>query len=758
MELEILAPAGNMSSFKTAIANGANAVYLGLDKFNARAKAENFTLLNLKDCVDYAHIFNVKVYLVVNTLIKNIELKEAVELVKAAASCGIDAFIIQDVGLLTILHSTVSNTVLHCSTQMGIHNLEGAIIAEKLGASRVILSREVLLEDIRKIKSGTDLEIECFVQGALCVSFSGNCYFSSMVSGYSGNRGKCMQLCRKKYSLYENKKFVSENYWLSSKDLSLIDKIKDLVEAGVTSFKIEGRMRRPEYVGESTRIFRKVLDNKYKVDECDVDNLKIMFNRGDYTVGYLYNPTNDIVYHKLQGHMGLRVGTVKKIAENQAFLECERELKKGDGIKFLKDGFETGGALFSSESSKTTFVGNVSMGNDVHLTSSSVLNNDVLKREKKLSIDVDIVMEVGKFPIVKIKYLNDIIEFVYPKIIDMAINSPISKDEIILNFSKLKDTVFVLNKCDVNLNGNLFMPKSIMNDIRRCSIDNLKAALIEKYLLKENEKKIIKKSKGVNYNFQLNSIMRDKAIYNEYFTDKNTIIQVETSSQLSQDVIDVADIIVYSPKNYNLNDIENFVFICNKPVFVNLPNIARGEDLDVLKKIVESEKVQNFVINNLYGLQLCGDKRILFGHQMNFLNDEIDVCKIASLEASEVKNKDYLYSYGKIPLMTFSHCVSKNAELGKCSSCKNDGEYKLIDEKKCSFIVRNYKVKYCYSQLLNSIPLNLSCKIIKRKRKKIFIDLVGCGAEKCTEIIKDFFSGNDSKLHTSGHFEKNNLY
>ena len=256
---EILAPAGNAESLRAAVSNGANAVYLGLKDFSARAKASNFSLDELSDAIAYAHIFGVKVYIAFNTLIKNSEMKSAIEQIETAAKIGADAFIIQDLGLLNEIRN-LTDVPLHASTQMGIHNLYGAEAAKKCGFDRIILSRECTLDDIREIKNNVDIEVETFVQGALCVAFSGNCLFSSLVSGYSGNRGKCLQLCRKKYELDIGGR-KSDGYYLSAKDLCLLSDLKSLRDAGVDSFKIEGRMRRSEYVGESVSVYRTLIDN-----------------------------------------------------------------------------------------------------------------------------------------------------------------------------------------------------------------------------------------------------------------------------------------------------------------------------------------------------------------------------------------------------------------------------------------------------------------------------------------------------------------
>ena len=224
--LEILAPAGNPSALKTAINHCANAVYLGLQNFNARISADNFTTDNIASYVNFAHKFGVKVYVTVNTLVNNSEMPELIETVRSAVNAHVDAFLVQDFGIASVLFKCFPGINLHASTQMGVHNLYGAQMAEKMGFTRVVLSREAKLEDIKQIKQHTNLEIEYFVQGALCIAFSGNCYFSGMMQDDSGNRGRCKQYCRMKYSANFNTKDNTEKYLLSARDLCLLKNLE----------------------------------------------------------------------------------------------------------------------------------------------------------------------------------------------------------------------------------------------------------------------------------------------------------------------------------------------------------------------------------------------------------------------------------------------------------------------------------------------------------------------------------------------------
>ncbi len=315
---------GDFECLKAAVQNGADSVYFGAANFNARAQATNFDLTNLKDAISYAKLRGVNSHLVLNTLINNNEFEDAVLLAQKAYEFGIDAIIVQDLGLATTLIKNFPDLPIHASTQMTIHNLEGVLEAEKLGFKRVVLSRELSLEEITYICANSNIEIETFIHGALCISYSGQCLFSSMVGGRSGNRGRCAQPCRLPYKLVVEKDRaldqlnkndfekntnleyrniytpsfqkvidtslgnVSNGYLLSTRDLCGLEFIPDLINAGVMCFKIEGRMKSPEYVATVTRIYRKYIDlalsdKPYIIDEKDKKELMQVFNRGGFS-------------------------------------------------------------------------------------------------------------------------------------------------------------------------------------------------------------------------------------------------------------------------------------------------------------------------------------------------------------------------------------------------------------------------------------------------------------------------------------------
>ena len=285
--LELLAPAGSMDALRAAVQNGANAVYLGCGLFNARQSAKNFTTQTLTEAVKYCHIRGVKVHLTLNTLVSDREMHDLIELIRHAASTGVDAFIVQDLGVAELCRQIAPHVPLHGSTQMTIHNLAGVQLCAAMGMSRVVLSRELSREEIRYICANSPIEIEVFAHGALCMCYSGQCYMSSLIGGRSGNRGRCAQPCRQSYGYHH----WEEKYPLSLKDNCLVHYLQELEEMGVASLKLEGRMKRPEYVATVTAVYRKALDEA-QVTRSMEEALLTAFNRQGFTDGYYTNRVN----------------------------------------------------------------------------------------------------------------------------------------------------------------------------------------------------------------------------------------------------------------------------------------------------------------------------------------------------------------------------------------------------------------------------------------------------------------------------------
>ncbi|BCS56427.1 hypothetical protein ADLECEL_03120 [Adlercreutzia equolifaciens subsp. celatus] len=345
-QVELLAPAGNMAALHAAVAGGADAVYLGLETFNARRGADNFTLETLREACDFAHLRGVSIYVTMNTIILPDEVGEALECVRQAYRAGADGFIVQDIGLAAEISRTLPEASLHLSTQMNTHNLAGVRAAARLGAERITLAREVSLDEIALLCAAAaeeGMEVEVFAHGALCVCYSGQCFMSSMIGGRSANRGMCAQACRLPYEL-QNKALQKSlpspgDHLLSPQDLCTVDRVDDLVAAGVASLKIEGRMKSPEYVFAVTSVYRKALDaalakENAAITDADRDRLTDAFSRG-FTTAYLDGKRgNDIMSYQRPNNRGLFLGRVDEVRDGAAYLKSAHALAEGDVLEF----------------------------------------------------------------------------------------------------------------------------------------------------------------------------------------------------------------------------------------------------------------------------------------------------------------------------------------------------------------------------------------------------------------------------------------
>lgn len=729
---EILAPAGNFESLRAAVINGADAVYLGASAFSARAKAGNFSDEELAKAVEYCHLYDVKVYLAINTIIKPEEYESALNTVLYGKKVGVDAFIMQDLAFIMKIRSTMPDINVHLSTQAGVHNLDGARFAEKLGVSRVILSREATLEDIKEICENTALEVEVFIHGALCIAFSGNCYFSSMATGLSGNRGRCLQLCRKKYTSGS-----TTGYLLSAKDLDLTGRILELKKLGVKSFKIEGRMRRPEYVGEAVRHYKTILSGK----QDDSLNLKKLFNRGDGTEGYLLAPTASVVYHKLQGHSGVKIGSVSRIVNGKAQLKTIQPLRKGDGLKFIRKGKEVATSLVNSNGDTVGFLGNVKERDDVYITTDEQLISEINSRTRKLPVEIELTASVNN-PLIATACCGDVkITISSDFFLDKAQKAPLGKSDFVNCFSKTGDTEFILKSISFARLEDVFVPKGLLNDFRRRLFEQLKNELLSRY-----DKK----------NSQVSRLSDDLKFssYNEF--DYKTIIQVDDLSIIANLDEDKAtfDAIAFAPKRFDAKEIEEFKQI-KYPKLLSLPIILRRNDVVKVKEFIEKAGVTEVIANNLAHFELAKDCKILVGYGLNVVNPTALGAKILSFEYDGRNYGDnFVYTYGKVPLMTFAHCPKKTLNGDRCINCNHE-PISFSDETGNKLDIRFFKIANCYSQLLNCTPTNVINEVGKLKIKRQFIDLVGHTLDECKAILLQL--SKDTALiqnKTKGYFSK----
>lgn len=496
-KVELLAPAGNMDSLKAAVMAGCDAVYLGGVLFGARAFAGNFTNEEIVDAINYVHLYGVKVYVTINTIIYDSEVERFLDYVRFLHKNNVDAVIIQDIGMFDLLRKKFPNLELHASTQMNIHNYDGALLAKKLGFKRVVMARETPIDVIKKIKEEIDIEIEVFIHGALCVSYSGECLLSALVGKRSGNRGTCAQICRKKYDFYDDdkNKLNTNNYLLSTKDLCTLKYIDKLIEIGVDSLKIEGRMKRSPYVYLVTKTYRKVIDNYYntgklKIDENDIIELKKMFNR-NFTKGFMLNEdNNNFTYDKRPNNIGIEVGQVISKVKNDLKIKLTYDVLVHDGLRILDDKEDKGlviNKMFMNNKSvleakkgdviTLKYDKYVEKNSKVLLTSSKKqldsISEAIKNQERFIYIDLNFTAKENEnLKLTITDGLNTVTEM-FDKTPMRAINKETSFDVIKKQLSKLGNTVYKARSITLNLDDNLFINIKDINEIRRRAIRKL---------------------------------------------------------------------------------------------------------------------------------------------------------------------------------------------------------------------------------------------------------------------------------------------
>lgn len=495
-KVELLAPAGDFSCLKAAIEAGCDAVYIGGKLFGARAFSSNFTDDEIIKAINYAHLFGVKVYVTTNTLIYDKEVERFLEYISFLHKNNVDAVIIQDLGMLDLVRQTFPNLEVHASTQMHIHNLDGASFMGKLGVKRVVLARETSISKIKEIKEKTNIDIEIFIHGALCVSYSGQCLMSSLIGNRSGNRGTCAGSCRQSYSIVdENNNIILNNkYPLSMKDLCSLENLKTLLDIGVTSLKIEGRMKSSSYVYTVVKLYRLAIDSYYKnnniyIDEKELYNLKKIFNR-EFTKGFLFDEENNkVINMKRPNHQGVEIGKVINYKNNVATIKLNDEININDGLRIVgkKDiGVNVNNFYINSKLVKTAKKGDiitikvndkVEKDDKVLLTLDSKLNeeinNIISSNQRKVLVKAKFIAKEDKQITFELTdFINKVVVISENKV-TKALNKPITKEEIKEKLNKIKDTVYKYESLDIEIDDNIFIPLNIINDLKRKAFEEL---------------------------------------------------------------------------------------------------------------------------------------------------------------------------------------------------------------------------------------------------------------------------------------------
>lgn len=508
-KVELLAPAGDINSLRAAIEAGCDAVYLGGKQFGARAYSNNFTKEDLVEAIKLCHLYGVKVYVTCNTIIYENEVPDFLDYVRFLHQNNVDAILIQDLGMLDLVHKKFPNLEIHSSTQMHIHNLDDVKLMERLGIKRVVLARETSITAIKNIKTHSNIDLEIFVHGSLCISYSGECLMSSLIGGRSGNRGMCAGTCRLPYNVLSNHKIINKNepYPLSTKDLNSLENLEELLNTGITSLKIEGRMKSSDYVYCVVKLYRQAIDSYYKygkviINESILHDLKIIFNRG-YTKGFLFNTDiHDFINGKRPNHEGVEVGTIMACKKKIATIKLSDTINIGDGIRILgehEQGLIVNDFYIDNKLRKKASSGDiitikvheaVKPNSKVLLTNSRIIHENIEETLKlnprKVPISLKLTAKLDRPLTLEVSDSKNII-ILKDNIVEEASNLPTTKETLIEKLSKVGNTIYKLENITLECDDNIFIPLKNLNELRRNALEQLNEKRLYKIPFKEEE-------------------------------------------------------------------------------------------------------------------------------------------------------------------------------------------------------------------------------------------------------------------------------
>ena len=714
-KVELLAPAGNYEAFLGAVNAGADAVYLGGEKFGARAYADNFTTEEICQAIHTAHFWGRKIYLTVNTLVKDSEFNELYEWLLPFYEAGLDGVIVQDLGVLYYIREHFKDLSLHASTQMALTGVGGAAFMKEQGVKRIVPARELSLEEVRMIKEQTGLEIECFIHGAMCYCYSGQCLFSSLLGGRSGNRGRCAQPCRLPFQICKDgKRIEGVEYPLSLKDMCTISYIPKLIEAGIDSFKIEGRMKKPEYAAGVTALYRKYIDIYYKtgdaechVDEEDWETLRGLYIRSEVQPGYYdrHNGREMITLHK-PSYMG----------SDKELLEQVRSL--------------------------------------------------YLHEQEKLPVNMDVALKTDEPSCLCITGPQGVSVTVYGDIVQSAKKMPLQSDNIRKQMIKTGNSLVKISECKISVQGDVFLPVSALNELRRKGVD----AFERQYILAQGM--IAERTEGLRNSCDMNPDhfgQSDK----EPFID----ILVSTCEQLSVAAQHACRRIYIDSDLYLMKYAQ--VMECMRSnsdmeYYLALPYVLRARDEDYLKRLMDKldNLISGFLVRNLEEIAWIRNLEIPFGivpdvglyvfntQSIRFwskycqeytLPYELNAREAGQLakQAKHIGVRTALIVYGRIPMMVTANCIKKTA--GQCSE---SGKVWIKDRYGTDFPVETNCI-HCYNIIYNSVPysLHMQDREVYRTGADIWrYDFTVESEEDCRRILKD--GDFPYEKYTTGHLKR----
>ena len=716
---ELLVPAGNLECVKIAVTSGADAVYAGLKSFGARKFANNLSEDEVIEALKICHLYNKKLYITMNTLVKDNEVEEFLKQIEFLHKIGIDAILMQDFGMICLVRQMYPNLEIHASTQANSSSLETIKMFYEMGIKRVVLSRELSLDEIKSINIPVDLE--AFMHGALCVSYSGRCLMSSMIGGRSGNRGECAGSCRLPYSLlYQDKLIESNKYLLSMKELNTSSRINDLLKSNIYSFKIEGRMKSKEYVSFITRYYRHLIDNDKDFDlKEETNKLKTIFNR-KFTKGHLFNTKdNNLINNNTPNHIGLEIGKVISVTNQKIKIKLNRKLNQNDGIRFLESGNGMMVNFLYDEKGKLTNTSNdiCYVDNKINLKTNDTVSKTFdyelskeIENYKDIKVPVEINLLAKKNNPLKITIIDNNYNYkveLTGNIVDKAINQPISKDRIEKQVSKLGDTPFTAYKINIDCDDDIFISIKELNDLRREAVNEL-----------------INKKTLTDYNIVKKIPTFDKDIPK---LKKEFCVKVLTEDSLLEclkfniDKIyvlnkDLYEKFKYKENIYNVEEDSKFIF--DKKTLTNNYQDFNNQDGDYGLNV--------YNIYTAYFLFKMGLNKVTLSPELSF-NEQMTL-KENFEDKFDIEPNLEILAYGRIENMIIKGNILSIKE--------NDFNYSLIDLRK-----RKFPVYYDgrLTHILNSEPLSIEITNNIKNNFNIRIDFSIEDKQKINKIVNQYY-------------------
>lgn len=789
-KFELLAPAGSYESLVAAIKAGADAVYIGGQKFGARAYADNLEVDKMIEAIDYVHLHGKKLYMTVNTLLKPEEMDELYEYLLPYYEAGLDAVIVQDFGVLSFIKKHFPDLDIHASTQMNVVGSSAAMLLKKLGVKRVVTARELSLDEITEIRERTGLEIESFVHGALCYCYSGQCLMSSILGGRSGNRGRCAQPCRLPYELRGR-----QAYYLSPKDMAALSILPKLMDAGIYSFKIEGRMKRAEYVAAVTSIYRKYIDlyeagEEYKVSKEDERTLLELYNRGGFHSGY-YEQKNgkNMMAVDRPNHMGVFLGEIEKINGNQIQFRTALPIEKQDVLEIhTKDGgVELTSPVQARKGEKITLnakkIKSIKKGQKIYRVKSPSLleeiQENIIQRDLRVGIKGQVFAKVGEKLRIELS-CGEVSCKVEGDIVEEAKKNPMTREQMLSKIDQMRETEFYFEDLKVSIEGNCFLPVSILKKIRREALSKLREEILS--VFRREAKPYDLSRQNLSHTFTDGYALRDKKAKSPNIVV--SIMKREYLPMLLQKEEISAVYMELSKISFDeMREITRSCKMAGKKIYYMMPYVFREkarQEYELHKKELFFGEHDGLLVRNIDSFAfLAGNleykKEIKIEYSLYCYNQEaIDFFadmgeKISFTYPVELREKELkelvfpvadMICYSRFPLMISAQCVKKTM-----GCCNQKEEYLVLKDRYEKEFIVGTECRYCYNLIYNSIPFSLlDCQkeIEEIAPNQLRLHFVEETIKEAEQIIDDFCGvylrgkkeNKKQQKFTRGHFKR----